>query len=104
MAPAAAATVGIAAKHGFYLAGGTGLSLLLHHQLSVDLDYFTNDSFNAEQVFADLTHADARGHHGTVTAGAVCRHVHKDQYLTASFISAQGFSSALTEAPLLTHP
>ena len=104
MAPAAAATVAVAAKHGFYLAGGTGLSLLLRHRLSVDLDYFTNGSFDAEQVLADLTRADPRGHHGAVTAGAVYWHVHGDQHLTASFISAQGSPSALTEARLLTQP
>lgn len=90
LAPAAAATGEIAAKHGFYLAGGTGLSLLLHHRLSVDLDYFTNGTFDAEQVLADLTRADPHGHHGTVTAGAVYWHVHGDENLTASFISAQG--------------
>ena len=101
LAPAAAATGGIAAQHGFYLAGGTGLSLLLHHRLSVDLDYFINGTFNAEQVLADLRHADPRGHHGAVTAGAVYWHVHGRETLTASFISAQGTPSALTEARLL---
>lgn len=30
----------------FYLAGGTGLALLLNHRKSVDLDFFTAGSFN----------------------------------------------------------
>ena len=40
----------------------------------------------------------------TVTADAVYWHLDGDQHLTASFISAQEFSSVLTEARLLTHP
>ncbi len=34
----------LAAEHGFYLAGGTGLALQLGHRRSVDFDWFTVDA------------------------------------------------------------
>jgi hypothetical protein len=38
----------------FYLAGGTGLSLLLGHRESVDLDFFRKESFNTEDLLKKL--------------------------------------------------
>ena len=37
-------------KFGFYLAGGTGLSLQLGHRTSVDLDFYTPKSFKVENI------------------------------------------------------
>ncbi len=34
----------------FYLAGGTGLSLQIGHRLSVDLDFFTRNDLNIEEI------------------------------------------------------
>ncbi len=41
-------------KNRFYLAGGTGLALQIGHRVSEDFDYFTNISFNNEQLNSDL--------------------------------------------------
>lgn len=38
------------AVHDFYLAGGTGLTLHLGHRLSEDLDFFTKQSFDPDQL------------------------------------------------------
>lgn len=38
----------------FYLAGGTGLALHLGHRRSVDLDFFTEQSFDEEQLLGWL--------------------------------------------------
>jgi hypothetical protein len=38
----------------FYLAGGTGLALQLGHRVSEDFDFFTNISFNNEQLNSEL--------------------------------------------------
>lgn len=38
----------------FYLAGGTALSLHLGHRLSYDLDFFTSDHFNIDQILSTL--------------------------------------------------
>ena len=37
-----------------YLAGGTALYYYLHHRLSVDLDFFTQKSFNPEMLVFKL--------------------------------------------------
>lgn len=39
---------------GFYLAGGTGLNLLLQHRLSVDEDFFTEKAFNPQELIQIL--------------------------------------------------
>jgi len=44
---------------GFHLAGGTSLALRFGHRLSVDLDFFTVEPFDPEQLQADLPLADA---------------------------------------------
>lgn len=41
-------------KHGYVLAGGTGLALHLGHRVSVDLDFFTSKAFSTEMVFREL--------------------------------------------------
>lgn len=38
----------------FALAGGTNLALQFGHRLSVDLDLFTNQSFNEQELFDEL--------------------------------------------------
>ena len=38
----------------FYLAGGSALALHLGHRLSYDLDFFTRDRFNIDQVLSTL--------------------------------------------------
>ena len=38
----------------FNLAGGTALALHLGHRISVDLDFFTHQPFDSEQLFAQL--------------------------------------------------
>jgi hypothetical protein len=43
-----------AAQRGYYLAGGTALCLHLRHRVSVDLDLFRTESFDAEAMVADL--------------------------------------------------
>jgi len=39
---------------GFFLAGGTALSLQIGHRISVDLDFFSLDGFDANSLSADL--------------------------------------------------
>lgn len=39
---------------GFYLAGGTALALQLGHRKSIDLDFFTQDSFNPKTLLREL--------------------------------------------------
>jgi Nucleotidyl transferase AbiEii toxin, Type IV TA system len=39
---------------GFYLAGGTGLALRFGHRRSVDLDFFSRESFDEEALLASL--------------------------------------------------
>jgi len=38
-------------KENFYLAGGTGLALLLGHRASLDFDFFTKKSFDPKKMF-----------------------------------------------------
>lgn len=38
----------------FRLVGGTALALQIGHRLSIDIDLFTNESFNTEEVFSSL--------------------------------------------------
>lgn len=38
----------------FYLAGGTGLAIQLGHRLSIDLDFFTPDKFNVQNLKHEL--------------------------------------------------
>ncbi len=40
----------IASQWGFYLAGGTGLALYLHHRQSTDLDFFTHSDFEPQEI------------------------------------------------------
>lgn len=40
----------IASKRGFYLAGGTGLALFLHHRQSRDLDFFLHLEFDQQEI------------------------------------------------------
>ena len=60
------------AEH-FYLAGGTGLALQLGHRTSVDIDLFTRDPFNSEQIATAIValggrviQSEAGGVHGVV--------------------------------------
>jgi hypothetical protein len=46
----------------FYLVGGTALSLMLGHRLSIDIDLFTTDSFNGLQLAKHL----AENHQATI--------------------------------------
>ncbi len=39
---------------GFSLAGGTALALQLGHRISVDLDFFTSDPFDSNEMFENL--------------------------------------------------
>ena len=39
----------------FVLVGGTALALQIGHRKSVDLDFFTLNTFNPEQLLADLS-------------------------------------------------
>lgn len=47
------------ALSGFFLAGGTSLALRFGHRLSVDLDFFTTDPFDPEELFKGLGLPDA---------------------------------------------
>lgn len=40
-----------------YLSGGTGLAVHLHHRISRDLDFFTEEPFDVEALAADLNSA-----------------------------------------------
>lgn len=40
--------------HNFVLGGGTSLALRFGHRLSVDLDFFTSETFSPEKLFAEL--------------------------------------------------
>jgi predicted nucleotidyltransferase component of viral defense system len=42
--------------NGFYLAGGTALSLRIGHRKSVDIDLFSNFDFDVAQLLEDLSH------------------------------------------------
>ncbi len=44
----------VPALRGFSLVGGTALSLLLGHRKSVDLDLFSNESFDNDQIINEL--------------------------------------------------
>lgn len=39
-----------------YLAGGTGAALQLGHRISIDLDFFTPEEFNADELARQLKH------------------------------------------------
>lgn len=41
-------------KDRFYLAGGTGLALMLGHRDSIDFDFFSEEPFETEKLFKDL--------------------------------------------------
>lgn len=41
-------------KDGFYLAGGTGLALLIGHRDSLDFDFFTEKDFDTENLFKSV--------------------------------------------------
>jgi hypothetical protein len=41
---------------GFILVGGTALALQIRHRTSVDLDFFTQDEFNHEELLEHLEH------------------------------------------------
>ena len=43
----------IARKHGFYLAGGTALSLYFGHRISIDLDWFTQNEMGDALLLAE---------------------------------------------------
>lgn len=38
----------------FFLAGGTGLALQIGHRISIDLDLFTRESFDVNEILANL--------------------------------------------------
>ncbi len=44
----------------FFLAGGTGLAVRLHHRVSNDLDWFTAERFDTEKLRQALEHAAER--------------------------------------------
>ncbi len=44
----------IATSRGFYLAGGTGLAIHLHHRSSTDLDFFVHNNFDPEEILAEM--------------------------------------------------
>ena len=46
--------LGFLKKYGFYLAGGTALSLQIGHRTSVDLDFFSPEHFDSNLLFTDL--------------------------------------------------
>ncbi len=50
--------VSVADRHGFYLAGGTGLALHLHHRASTDLDFFIEDYFEPNVIIDDFGDRD----------------------------------------------
>lgn len=47
------------ALDGFSLGGGTSLALRFGHRVSVDLDFFTTDDFQTEEIFDALNLTDA---------------------------------------------
>ena len=48
----------VASRHGFYLAGGTGLALYLHHRQSADLDFFVHGDFDPGAIYEELSCLD----------------------------------------------
>lgn len=44
----------IASQRDFYLAGGTGLALHLHHRQSTDLDFFLHAPFDPQEILDEL--------------------------------------------------
>ena len=42
--------------HGFHLVGGTALALNIGHRNSIDIDLFSNFSFETQQLLENLTH------------------------------------------------
>lgn len=49
----------IPAVHSFALAGGTALALRLGHRISVDLDLFSPESFDSEQLAEEIQKSEA---------------------------------------------
>lgn len=47
----------IASRRSFYLAGGTGLAIHLHHRRSTDLDFFVHDDFDPQEILNELQSA-----------------------------------------------
>lgn len=47
-------TTTIASQRGFYLAGGTGLAIYLHHRKSTDLDFFVHGNFDFQEIVTEL--------------------------------------------------
>jgi len=41
-------------NEGFYLAGGTGLALLLGHRTSADFDFYSQNAFDVKKVFSQI--------------------------------------------------
>ena len=41
-------------KHGFYLAGGTALTLLIKHRISVDFDFYNQGKFDPEDILFEF--------------------------------------------------
>lgn len=63
----------IASQRGFYLAGGTGLALHLHHRRSTDLDFFLHAPFEPQEILDELQSHDLpvvalNMSHGTLNA------------------------------------
>lgn len=41
-------------QYGFYLAGGTALALHIGHRTSLDFDFYTNKSFDPDELYEEL--------------------------------------------------
>lgn len=46
--------LGFLKKEGFYLAGGTALSLQIKHRISVDFDFYKQNEFNSENILFEF--------------------------------------------------
>lgn len=61
-------------KQGFYLAGGTALALRFGHRISVDLDFFTEQSFDPDSLLVLIEEMGGVGevHIFQKTKGSLC--------------------------------
>jgi len=66
------------AQEKFYLAGGTALALRLGHRISIDLDFFSPDSFDPDQLLIKLESlSQSPIHIFQKTSGSLCLEIQK---------------------------
>ena len=101
--PAVATVHDVANTNGFFLAGGTGLAIILRHRLSDDLDFFKNVAFESEKLASLLRSLDPTGEQGLISKSTVYWFAGGDKKQKISFIAAQGRESRVENRVVFGH-